>query len=107
MTYNQQVLPEYAPHSLVVALASDGVTHFLLPTLIAGSLHARLSSSLGLFFIAFSSSSWAAFKLCTTPLPLVASPRAWPAAGGRARTPTTEGVYSFHARMQGAHPAPS
>jgi hypothetical protein len=74
------------------------VTHLLLPTLIASSLHARLSSSLSLVFIILSARPRTALELGTAPLPLVASSSPWADACGWAHSPTTRGSLTpFHA----------
>lgn len=72
------------------------MTHFLLSTLITGSLDSRLSSSLCLFMIVFCDTARTTFELDTTALPLEASSCTRSGACRRTRSPTTHSLASLH-----------
>jgi hypothetical protein len=76
------------------------MTHLLLPTLIASSLDAWLSSPLVILFFALAAAARAALELASTAsLPLEAPSCAWAATRGRGRqrSPATGNVNTFHA----------
>lgn len=75
------------------------VTHFLLSTLIARSLDARLSPALCLFMVViFCDTARTALELDATALPFEASTRARSNAGCRTGNPTTHGpLTTLHA----------
>jgi hypothetical protein len=78
----------------------DITTQFLLPTFIAGALHAGLSASLALIVEVLSSCAWATLELDAAALSLVAAASAWAVAGRWARCPTTgDPLAGFHADM--------